>query len=95
MGRRITLSVSEGTVSPEPRPLADAQGYPPPRNATMDTVDTVCGLPHNSVEFLSHSLGGRGVHRFDAEDKLEVAVFGILRVNPHLQDLGISQRSGF
>jgi hypothetical protein len=27
---RITLSVSEGTVSPEPRPLADAQGYPLP-----------------------------------------------------------------
>jgi len=26
--RRITLSVSEGTVWPEPRPLADAQGYP-------------------------------------------------------------------
>ena len=25
---RITLSVSEGTVSPQPRPLADAQGYP-------------------------------------------------------------------
>src|SRR5207245_8205080 len=25
--RRITLSVSEGTVLPEPRPLADAQGY--------------------------------------------------------------------
>jgi len=25
--RRITLSVSEGTVWPEPRPLADAQGY--------------------------------------------------------------------
>jgi len=52
-------------------------------------------LPHNSAEFLSHSLGGRGVHRFDAEDKLEVAVFGILCVNPHLQNLGISQRSGF
>src|SRR6185503_21316333 len=26
--RRITLSVSEGTVLPEPRPLAYAQGYP-------------------------------------------------------------------
>ena len=25
--RRIALSVSEGTVWPEPRPLADAQGY--------------------------------------------------------------------
>ena len=25
--RRITLSVSEGTVWPEPRPLADAEGY--------------------------------------------------------------------
>jgi hypothetical protein len=23
----IALSVSEGTISPEPRPLADAQGY--------------------------------------------------------------------
>src|SRR5438128_2496477 len=27
-GRRIALSVSEGTLLPEPRPLADAQGYP-------------------------------------------------------------------
>jgi hypothetical protein len=25
---RIALSVSEGTLSPEPHPLADAQGYP-------------------------------------------------------------------
>jgi len=31
--QRITLSVSEGTVSLEPRPLADAQGYPLGPNA--------------------------------------------------------------
>src|SRR5437667_12608617 len=31
---RITLSVSEGTGFRPNRPLADAQGYSPPRNAT-------------------------------------------------------------
>jgi hypothetical protein len=35
----ITLNVSEGTISPEPRPLADAQGYPDSRRAKLSPRD--------------------------------------------------------